>query len=123
MTDEPAGDQPEYTDLEPIFFGAYVEAVTIRSTLAANGYETFIPNENIKVMDPFVTGANALDVQLLARVGEVEEIRALLDELRESAPETEARSTSQRTGWWIVIFLMFGVGLVFYLLGWLLGIV
>jgi hypothetical protein len=116
MADDPPEVAPEYTDLEPVFFGSYVEAVTIRSTLDANGYETFIPNENMKVTDPFVTGANALDVQLLARAGEVEEIRALLDELRERGPERSGRRTPLRMGWLVVLSLTLGLGYAIWLI-------
>lgn len=109
---EPEFDElPEYTDLETVFYGTLNEATVLRSALQAHGYAAFIPYENIKTTDPFVTGANALSVTVVVPVGIADEVRAVMDEMREMSevtPEDEERaSRGSRQRWLFLILLVF----------------
>jgi hypothetical protein len=118
--------EPEYTDLETVFEGEISEADVLRSVLEAAGFSTCLANENIKVMDPFVTGAGALSVKLRARRDEAEEVRAVIAELRarESPMEVDpadrafesASRRRVRAGWFIVIALFLGFPTVILIL-------
>ena len=71
MTEPDTEDLPvEYTDLVPVFCGTHVEVMTLRSAIEAHGFTTFVPSENMKLMDPFVTGANALTMTLVTPAGQ-----------------------------------------------------
>jgi hypothetical protein len=54
------------------------EVLVCQGLLESNGIPTFIPDENMKVIDPFVTGANALTVHLQVPRGRVFQARHLL---------------------------------------------
>jgi hypothetical protein len=77
----------EYQDLTVVFHGELAEATILRSALEAAGFHTFMEDENMKVTDPFATGASALWVKLLARTEEAPEIEAAVAELRSGRHE------------------------------------
>ena len=120
----------EFQELETVFEGPVSEATLLRSALGARDIEAFIENENIKVVDPFITGANALEVRL--RVSAVDAPAALeaLDEMRSGAlaldededigsedGETEtAGRASNWPGWMMVVFIFFGLPVVMWIL-------
>jgi hypothetical protein len=47
-----------------IFAGPFPKALALQATLEAQGIATFLADETTKVMDPFITGANPLAVEL-----------------------------------------------------------
>lgn len=55
------------------------EALVCRGLLESNGLPTRILDENIKVIDPFITGANALGVQLQVTEDRAVEAKEILD--------------------------------------------
>jgi hypothetical protein len=113
--------EPEYQDLTQVFQGEVHEATLLRSALEAEGFETFIQDENIKVVDPFVTGASPLQAKLLARTEEGAEVAAAIEELKsgehalddeaevgetEEGPAQHSRKVSVSTLWWILIAVL-----------------
>lgn len=82
---------PTYRDLVPVFSGDYARAVLVRSALEANGIEAFIPNENIRVADPFMTGANALDVTLVVAAHRADAAAEVLAGLGDHSREVARR--------------------------------
>jgi diadenosine tetraphosphate (Ap4A) HIT family hydrolase len=107
--------EPSYRDLVPVFHGSYVDVVALQAALGARGLTTFIPNENIKVSDPFITGANALEFNLMAPEEEAVAVREAIREFRGPWEEREPEPTPSRRGWLLVIVLMFGLPLVTWL--------
>ncbi|MCU0725843.1 MAG: hypothetical protein MUE73_08660 [Planctomycetes bacterium] len=109
---------PGYTELESVFEGEIGEATVLRASLRAAGFETVVPSENIKVTDPFVTGAGALYVSLRARRDEAEQVRAVIAELRARAAAEEDDPVDRellhrarrriRLGWIVVLAILLG---------------
>ena len=77
----------------PVFHGPMVEAMVIRSVLDAHGFTTHIEGEALKTLHPFLTGANALDVRLLASSEDMPGIAEVLPEMRSAHDPAEHRST------------------------------
>ena len=44
----------------PVFSGSIPEAIVMQSVLEARGIPTYVPDSNIKGIDPFITGAGCL---------------------------------------------------------------
>lgn len=65
-------------DWTTVFSGPMSEVLILQGLLESNGIPTFIPDHNMKVIDPFVTGANALTVHLQVPRDQVFEARRLL---------------------------------------------
>jgi len=74
--------EPEFPNLTEVFHGPLSEATILRSALESAGFETFMEDENMKVMDPVATGPSPLWVRLLARDADVPDIEAAIEELR-----------------------------------------
>jgi hypothetical protein len=70
----PAGPEPWTT----VFTGSMSEVLIKQGLLESNGIPTNIPDLNIKVIDPFVTGANALSVKLQTPESLAEEAEEIL---------------------------------------------
>jgi hypothetical protein len=85
---------PDYQDLIVVFHGELAEATILRSALEASGFDTFMEDENMKVTDPFATGASALWVKLLARKEDAPDVAAAIEELQSGrlALEDEAET-------------------------------
>jgi hypothetical protein len=98
-----------------IYIGSLGSAKTLQATLGSGGFLTFIPQENMKTLDPFNTGANSLSVAVQVPIGEA---GAAIDYLEESKIQTrdedaedagyddELRSLATRIRWGMVIQLM-----------------
>lgn len=108
------------TEWVTVFAGPFPRALALQAVLETKGIPTFMPDEMMKVMDPFITGANPLDVELRVPV----DARAAAEEVLEAIPpdeqpqlsaaEREAQHIarlSQRVRWCFV----------FPLLGWAIG--
>lgn len=89
------GESFEYRELVPVFHGPLSEATILRGALAARGLETLISNEVIKSLHPFVTGANALDVELVAPESDAESVRSEIEKLRGGEFCLEGESDSE----------------------------
>jgi hypothetical protein len=80
-----------------VFHGPMAEVLVCQGLLESNGFRTHIVDENIKVIDPFITGANAFGVQLqvteddVAEAKKVLDYRPLPDEQAESQDRAEER--------------------------------
>jgi hypothetical protein len=102
-----------------IFAGPFSRALALQAALGAKGIPARIPDELVKVMDPFITGANPLAVEVrvpAAVAAEAQEIvaSAAPQEPELSAAEHEARRVAQlaqRIRWCVV----------FPLVGWVIG--
>jgi hypothetical protein len=65
-------------DRTTVFSGPMSEVLILQGLLESNGIPTFIPDENMKVIDPFATGANALTVHLQVPRDQALEAKRLL---------------------------------------------
>ncbi len=74
--------ETESQGLTVVFHGELSEATILRSALEAAGFDTFMEDENLKVTDPFATGAGPMWVKLLAREEDAADITAAVEELR-----------------------------------------
>ncbi len=90
--------------------GAYSQVLVLRCWLEARGFAVQVRDEVMKVVDPFITGQNALATDLLVEAEHAAEASTLLEqclaEQRGPAPETASRS---RKRWMWLILLAFGV--------------
>lgn len=75
-------EKPGYTDLETVFVGPYAQALTLQASLAAAGLQTFLPDQMMKAIDPFITGANPLGAKLLAPTAYAKETREAIEQWR-----------------------------------------
>jgi hypothetical protein len=55
-----------------VFSGSFPKALALRASLEASGVRTRVPDEVMKVMDPFITGIDPLSVQILVPWDDVE---------------------------------------------------
>lgn len=98
-----------------VYIGSLGTAKTLQATLGSAGFLTFIPQENMKTLDPFNTGANSLSVAVQVPS---DDARAALEYLEDSKSETrdedaedvenndELRAVATRIRWAMVIQLM-----------------
>lgn len=124
----------EFDGLVPVQGGSLSEMMGLQAALGSKGFETFLSDQETKVIDPFITGGYCLGSTLLAHHHDVAAIREALadDKLRadteplleepESTPEDEMdaglRDLARRIGWSavagsIVPVLFAPLGLVF----------
>jgi len=87
-----------------IFHGSLAEALVLRGRLEANGVAALLCDENTKIIDPFITGADALSVDLQVSSEAASEAgRILRDRERvpgeESAQQAELRKLADRIRW------------------------
>jgi hypothetical protein len=61
-----------------VFSGPMSEALVCQGLLDSNGLATHLLDQNIKVIDPFITGANAFDVQLQVPAEDVRAAKEML---------------------------------------------
>ena len=78
-----------------VFSGSMAEAIVLRGLLESNEVEARILDEHIKVIDPFITGAGALDVQLQVPEPRVLEAREILDLRPPSEEKVEPRDPAE----------------------------
>ena len=87
-------------ELVPVYRGPLPEILALRASLGAEGIETVIRNENIKSIDPFITGGAIFDATLLAPEDAAQEAARSIRELRgrhdDSERATEAASEPSR---------------------------
>ena len=93
----------EYRDLVQIFTGDQPEVTVVRSLLQSHGIECFLPDWNIKIADPFITGGNALAMALVCPVSQATEALRIIEESRttdlpEQPAEEEERSDLEHLG-------------------------
>jgi hypothetical protein len=62
-----------------VFHGSMAEALVLQGLLESNGVGAHILDQNIKVIDPFITGGSAFDVQLQVTEDRAVEAREILD--------------------------------------------
>jgi hypothetical protein len=79
---------PDFEDLVTVFQGAMSEAMALRATLGARGFETYIRDDATKVIDPFITGGYAFSVSLDAPASDA---YAILRSLAEDSPDEPPR--------------------------------
>jgi hypothetical protein len=122
----------EFVETRPVFAGTLSEVMATRAALATKGFETFIQDDWVKVMDPFITGGFCLGATLRAAEDEVAKIAQVIADdraeaeaaERETAEENHAladldrrlegfRDLGQRIGWCAVSTALAPVGLVF----------
>lgn len=57
----------------PVFSGSIPEAIVMQSVLEARGIPTYVPDSNIKGIDPFITGAGCLTSTVMVPEDRAEE--------------------------------------------------
>ncbi len=92
---EKRSPEVEYRELQSIFRGSMPEVLTLQAALAAKGIESFIPDYNMKTIDPFITGRNVFEVSLQVPAVKAAEAEAEIRSLREGAEE---RRQEERAG-------------------------
>jgi hypothetical protein len=103
-----------------VFHGSMVEAIVCRGLLESNEVPVRILDENIKVIDPFMTGANALGIQLQVPTERESEAREMLDyrpppEERpepKTADEQSVRAIANRIRWCSIMGLTAPIALL-----------
>jgi hypothetical protein len=76
MSEEPQFRRIEWTT---VFAGTMSEAIVCQGLLGSNGIHCRILDHNIKVIDPFITGGSALQVELQTPSDSTDRARELLD--------------------------------------------
>jgi hypothetical protein len=76
----------EYRSLTAVYAGTPTEVTVVRALLESHGIVSFVPDEIIKIVDPFITGANPLHMTLVCPSERAAEARRLIEESREAAP-------------------------------------
>lgn len=105
MSEEPHLRRIEWTT---VFAGAMSEAIVCEGLLESNGIPSRILDQNIKIIDPFITGGSALQVEVQTPSNETDRARELLawrpprltDERDRVDPEQERlEKVGQRIRW------------------------
>ncbi len=86
----------EYRDLVQVFAGSQTEITVVRSLLNSHGIECFLPNKNIKIADPFITGGNALTMAIVCPVDQATEALRIIEETRAGVLAEEPASEEER---------------------------
>lgn len=108
-----------------VYSGSFASVLANQATLEASGIPTVIPNETMKVLDPFITGGNVMNAEIRVPMTEAEAAVELLrpaegadersddDEFWYSKPKTNQDKASN---WLIKGFLLFNLaGLILVL--------
>ncbi len=69
-----------YQEWIAVFHGPFHEALAVQATLGAHGITGFIPNETMKVVDPFITGGSAMGGVVLVHFSEFETAQEILEQ-------------------------------------------
>jgi hypothetical protein len=114
-----------------VYNGPMWQVLALEGKLEAEGFTTFVPDRNIKTIDPFITGAGALTIDLMVPQDSAEAARTVLarhggsealpDE-DAAAPEVELPKAEQlrrlgvRIRWCTLLLLTapYGLYLAFY---------
>ncbi len=104
-------------DLVTVYWGTLGVAKTLQATLESAGFPTFMPQENMKTLHPFTTGANSLTVTVQVAGVDAGAVHDFLDDLRtsrtpgegndEQAPvDCHTRLLATRIAWSLVLQVM-----------------
>ena len=78
-----------------VFYGSMAEVLVRQGLLESNGLPTHILDEHMKVIDPFITGVDALGVQLQVTEDRALEARKMLDYRPPSFEEPDPRELAE----------------------------
>jgi hypothetical protein len=81
------------SELVTIHAGPIWEVELLKGRLEQEGIVVFLPEANVKRVDPFITGGNALDTKMQVPEHEAERARVLVEEYREATREKPAEFT------------------------------
>ena len=91
----------------PISRRPFSQVLVLRCRLEADGLEVFLCDETMKVLDPFITGANPLAAELLVREGQAGDARACLrDCLDEEREDIDPRVSARSRRRWLALLLV-----------------
>ncbi|MCA8961559.1 MAG: DUF2007 domain-containing protein [Planctomycetes bacterium] len=82
-----AADTQGATEWTVIRTGPIAEVTVLQAVLESEGIPTFVPDQNMKVIDPFITGINAFDVRLMVPRCDAERAVERLRDPSETSPE------------------------------------
>lgn len=75
--------------------GPMTEVIVCRGLLESNGIPTHVLDENMKVIDPFITGADVFSVQLQVADDHAAEAKEILDYRAPPDPDAEPRDPAE----------------------------
>jgi len=114
-------------ELVTIFTGDFSAVLAMEALLRGEGFHPFIPDRNIKTIDPFITGGGVFQVTLAVPESEAQKALACLEESRanapvagggESAPEIDraaVEALGRRLRWgFVLISLIWWIPLVWW---------
>jgi hypothetical protein len=78
-----------------IYSGSPAMALLLRDRLEDAGVRTFVPDENLRYLDPFATGGRSLDLRVLVAHGQEERAREILIEEQQAASELTVPADDQ----------------------------
>jgi hypothetical protein len=96
-----------------VYSGSFASVLANQATLEASGIPTVIPNETMKVLDPFITGGNVMDAEIRVPNTDAEMAVELLRPADSAGTEDEfwyskPKSSRDRAGNWLLKgFLIF----------------
>lgn len=114
----------EFTETRPVYAGTLSEVMAVRAALATRGFETFIQDDWMKVMNPFLTGGFCLGATLRAAEDRVEAIARAIAQDRAGTGDDDAedeleqrfeglQDLGSRIGWCAISGVLAPVGLIF----------
>src|SRR5512144_2119573 len=70
-----------------VHVGPLPEVLVLQAALGAEGFDTYIPDANMKAIDPFITGGNIFFATLQARASESAAVSEAIARLNPKAKE------------------------------------
>lgn len=65
-------------DWPEVYRGAPAMALMVRDRLESEGLKAFVPDQNLRVLEPFATGGNAFELRVLVEQSNAERAKQLL---------------------------------------------
>ena len=104
-----------------VFTGSFSQVLSMRTLVEGEGILTWVPDETMKTVDPFVTGVNPLGMELRVPETEVDRVGRMLADMRRAAgpaaAPVEPTDTERVVQQGVVVRWCF----VFAVLGWIAG--
>src|SRR6185436_7687325 len=107
----------------PVFSGPVWQALGVQARLEAEGFTTFVPDTNVRTIDPFITGGDAFALDVLVPEDAVEAAREVVAAETALSPEEEedreeslqASNAPLRMAWWTIFLppVGFALGLAY----------
>lgn len=70
--------QSQSDEWPEVYRGAPAMALMVRDRLESEGLQAFVPDQNLRIIEPFLTGGNAFELRVLVAGAHVEHAKRLL---------------------------------------------